>query len=251
MGYYGSLCTQMYELDKPNAPEEELSFYMSYAKCKDMKILEPMCGSGRFLIPFAEQGFHIDGFDISKEMLEVCRSKCDKMGLDANLQNVGIEYFSTDEKYDLIILPGGSFTLLVDEDVVSSSLTKFKNILGSEGTLLLEILTPAAKVDKNEDWFISNRKVREDGKLIIESSKSDYDEQKKVILFPLKYELYDGDNLLESEHMDLYIRLYEFAEIEELLRNSGFKNIRAVKAYNQSELPAMEDETMIFECRVW
>ncbi|MHB1393939.1 MAG: class I SAM-dependent methyltransferase [Clostridia bacterium] len=151
MGYYGSLCTQMYELDKPYAPEEELSFYMSYAKCKDMKILEPMCGSGRFFLPFVEQGFHIDGFDISKDMLEVCRAKCDKKGLGANLQNVSMEGFSTDEKYDLIMMPGGSFTLLIDDGVVSSSLTKLRDILRPEGTLLIEVLTPVAKVDKSDN----------------------------------------------------------------------------------------------------
>jgi len=249
MSYYGSLCTQMYELDKPNAPEEELAFYMSYAKGKDIKILEPMCGSGRFLLPFAEQGFHIDGFDISKDMLEVCREKCEKRGLKVNLLNVSMEDFSTDEEYDLIMLPGGSFTVLIEDGIVTSSLNKFKSMLAPGGTLLIEALTPIVKVDKSDVWVISNRKVREDGKLIIESSKSDYDEQKKVILFPLKYELFDGDNLLESEYMDLQIRLYEIDEIEELIRNSGFENVRAIKAYNRNEVPTKEDDTVIFECR--
>ncbi|MHB1393938.1 MAG: hypothetical protein ACYCYE_12865 [Clostridia bacterium] len=69
-------------------------------------------------------------------------------------------------------------------------------------------------------------------------------------MFPLKYELYDGNDLLESEYMDLHIRLYEIAEIEELLRNSGFENVRAIKAYNHNEVPAIEDDTVIFECRV-
>ena len=44
--YYGSLCSDMYE------------------------ILHPLCGSGRFLIPFLERGFDIYGIDLSKEMLD-------------------------------------------------------------------------------------------------------------------------------------------------------------------------------------
>ncbi len=56
--YYGSLCTEMYEILHRQAPKEELDFYVSYAK-KEQKILEALCGSGRFLVPFMKQGFDI------------------------------------------------------------------------------------------------------------------------------------------------------------------------------------------------
>ena len=59
--YYGSLCTEMYEILHEQAPQDELDFYLSYAE-KGKKILEPLCGSGRFLIPFLERGFDI--FDV-------------------------------------------------------------------------------------------------------------------------------------------------------------------------------------------
>lgn len=49
--YYGSLCTEMYELLHEKAPLDELNFYLSYAE-KGKKILEPPCGTGRFLVPF-------------------------------------------------------------------------------------------------------------------------------------------------------------------------------------------------------
>ena len=53
--YYGSLCAEMYEILHKTAPREELDFYLSYAE-KEKKILEPLCGSGRFLVPFMERG---------------------------------------------------------------------------------------------------------------------------------------------------------------------------------------------------
>ena len=67
--YYGSLCTEMYEILHKVAPNDELRFYLSYAK-KGQKILEPLCGSGRFLVPFLEYGFDICGMDLSDEMLK-------------------------------------------------------------------------------------------------------------------------------------------------------------------------------------
>ena len=51
--YYGNLCTEMYEILHAEAPQDELNFYLSYAE-KGKKILEPLCGSGRFLGPFVE-----------------------------------------------------------------------------------------------------------------------------------------------------------------------------------------------------
>ena len=56
------LCTEMYEILHETASANELQFYLSYAE-KGMKILEPMCGSGRFLITILESGFVISGID--------------------------------------------------------------------------------------------------------------------------------------------------------------------------------------------
>ena len=55
--YYGSLCTEMYEKLHEKAPEDELEFYLSYA-APGMRILEPLCGSGRFLVPFEQAGLY-------------------------------------------------------------------------------------------------------------------------------------------------------------------------------------------------
>ena len=68
--YYGSLCSDMYEILHKQAPQDELNFYLSYAE-KGKKILEPLYGSGRFLIPFLERGFDIYGIDLSKEIIYI------------------------------------------------------------------------------------------------------------------------------------------------------------------------------------
>ena len=72
--YYGSLCTEMYEILHKKAPQDELDFFLSYAK-KEQKILEPLCGSGRFFVPFYRAGYDISGMDLSSEMLEKLKQK--------------------------------------------------------------------------------------------------------------------------------------------------------------------------------
>ena len=86
--YYGSLCTELYEILHKDAPEDELNFYLSYAK-QGMKILEPLCGSGRFFIPFMERQLNIFGVDLSKEMLQkLIEKQPDAKVVQANLLNI-------------------------------------------------------------------------------------------------------------------------------------------------------------------
>ena len=58
MSAYGSLCTEFYDLDKPSAPADALAFYVARARKVGGRILEPMCGSGRFLLPMSLYRVH-------------------------------------------------------------------------------------------------------------------------------------------------------------------------------------------------
>ena len=82
---YLDLCTQVYEISKPTAPEDALAFYKSYADEASGAILEPMCGTGRFLLPLAKDGYKIEGSDVSEHMLDVLRSKAKQMSLKVNI----------------------------------------------------------------------------------------------------------------------------------------------------------------------
>jgi hypothetical protein len=61
MNSYQKLCTEFYDIDKPSAPSDALNFFLHYAEKANGPILEPMSGSGRFLIPLLERQFDIDG----------------------------------------------------------------------------------------------------------------------------------------------------------------------------------------------
>ncbi|MFO7787927.1 MAG: class I SAM-dependent methyltransferase [Halospina sp.] len=76
MNSYGKLSTAFYDLDKPYPPPDALAFYTHYARAAGSPILEPMCGSGRFLIPLMQEGFKITGVDASYDMLSgsACRA---------------------------------------------------------------------------------------------------------------------------------------------------------------------------------
>ena len=126
--YYGSLCTEMYEILHKEAPQEELEFYLSYAE-KEMSILEPLCGSGRFFVPFLKRGFYIKGIDNSQEMLE----KLLKKAPAAPIVQSDIEDYPTEECFDYIFISSGSVSLFTDRQSCISILSKMKALLKKDG----------------------------------------------------------------------------------------------------------------------
>ena len=221
--YYGELCTKVYESDKTIAGEKELEFYLSFVKDKTMKVLEPMCGNGRMLIPFMEKGVDIEGFDISEEMLKVCRQKAAQLNLTPTVFCKKIEDFKSDKKFDLILIPFGSFSLLPDE-LADRGLDNLKAVLKGEGKILLTTITRYNGIEDVSEWVETNKKYFEH-ETIVEYKKVHFDETNNLLKMQLKYESFLGDKLEKTEIMDFPMRLYNPGEFESILKGKGFQNI--------------------------
>ncbi|WP_426940528.1 class I SAM-dependent methyltransferase [Bacillus mycoides] len=221
--YYGELCTKIYESDKSIAAGKELDFYLSFAKDKNIHVLEPMCGNGRMLIPFMQNGVNIEGFDISKDMLKVCKDKAEKLNLKPVVSQGRIEEYHSDKKYDLIMIPIGSFSLLPN-NLVDNSLQNMKNNLKENGKLLLTIVQGGSETEQILDWIETNRKEI-NNELIVEYRKVSYDKAQKLLNIILKYEIIHDEKIKETEIMDFPIRLYDLKEFENILITNGFSQI--------------------------
>ena len=121
---YGNLCVEMYEILHREAPSDELNFYLSYAQA-GKKILEPLCGSGRFLVPFAQKGLDIFGVDSSREMLDKLQAKYPA----AKFAFSTIENFQTEDKFDYIFITSGSMSLFTDMRECKKIVGKIKALL--------------------------------------------------------------------------------------------------------------------------
>nr|WP_154892392.1 class I SAM-dependent methyltransferase [Paenibacillus xylanexedens] len=221
--YYGELCTKIYESDKSLAEGRELDFYLSFVDRTDMRVLEPMCGNGRMLIPFMQRGIQIEGFDISEDMLKVCREKGDRFNLKPHVYYQKIEDFVSSEQFDLIMIPFGSFSLLPNE-LVNQSLANLQSALKAEGKLLLTIMLKGNNVEEIPEWRETDRKVV-NHELIVLSKKVQYRKEQSMLVTELKYELVKDDKIEKTEVMNFPLRLYEMKEFESILRTNGFQHI--------------------------
>lgn len=115
-----------------------------------MRILEPLCGSGRFLEPFLERGFAISGMDLSEEMLAKLKQKAP----GAKVIQTDIVKYSAGEKFDYIFIPSGSISLFTDMNMCKSILKKMKELLAPGGKFVFTLLIPSLT---NVPWTVNTK----------------------------------------------------------------------------------------------
>lgn len=244
--YYGSLCTEMYEILHENAPQDELEFYLSYAK-KGEKILEALCGSGRFLVPFMNRGFNISGMDLSAEML----SKLKQKAPNAKVIQADILEYSSQEQYDYIFISSGSVSLFTNIELCTRILEKLKRMLVPNGKFVFAVDTVANKCANDDDYKVTASVKTKEGSELILKSKNYYDEQSQTQFSPGIYELYnDEGELLQKENMDFQTHLYKFGEMEQYLKEVGFTNVKTYSSFSKKNAVDEKCEMFLFECSI-
>src|SRR5262249_24278577 len=136
---YKSLCTEFDDLDKRHAPPDAIHYYLARAGEAKGRIVEPMCGTGRFLIPLLENGYDVTGFDNSPHMLQVCKNKCREKRLSPSLLEASFENFHSTELFQLAFIPNGSFCLLTDLNQARFALKIIFENLAAGGKFIFEI----------------------------------------------------------------------------------------------------------------
>lgn len=235
----------MYEILHEQAPQDELDFYLSYAE-KGKRILEPLCGSGRFLIPFLEHGFDISGMDLSEEMLTKLKQKAPR----AKAIQADIIDYAAQEQFDYIFIPSGSISLFTDMSMCQEVLRKMKELLAPGGKFVFAVDTVFDRREDNGDYKVDVSVKTKEGYDLILKAKHHYDESSQTQYSPSVYELRNDKGVLQRESMDFQTHLYRFGEMDEYLKNCGLKDIAVYCNYQKD--PAVNDqcEMFVYECSV-
>ena len=250
MNSYLKLCTALYDIDKPQAPVEALAFYRRCAQAARGPILEPRCGSGRFLVPLRESGFEVDGIDASPQMLGACRTRCQERGLSPTLYQQYLHQLDVPRQYGLIFIAAGSFSLLIDPDEIRLSLQKLRAALLPAGKLVLEV--ERLKADqRSHDWpWCAGKWVeRPDRARIISSWMGRYDAERRISYSKGRYDLVKDEQVLETEVEDFNLRFYSADEFSTVLHAAGFEGVKLLDDYGKGTSEPGED-TFLFEARV-
>ena len=233
---YGRLSTLYYDLSKPFPPKVEFDFYLRELQSTKGKVLEPMCGSGRFLRPLAAQGIKIEGFDKSPQMIQACISHLLESKLAAEVFHSDFRAYSPHTKYGVVLIPSGSFGLLKDAEEQRIALEKILSWLETDGFLIMDIETPAA-LPMSGKWQGKAYSLGEGCEITISgnclTTRSGY---KNEII----YKLLSNGEILEEEQEDFEMNLTSHENVLKLLVDVGFSRIETFPPFdptrNVSEL---------------
>ena len=247
MEMYQSLCVQYYDIDKPTAPEDSFQFYLQYVKEANGPILEPMSGSGRFLIPFMQLGYDVDGIDASSSMNKACLENAEKYNLLPNVFEQYLNELNLPRKYNLVIIPAGSIGLITDDETLKDSFKKINEHMVPGAKLVFEVDTVEYKPTDFHSVTGSIRERADGAKIYMTKFADSYDENTNVMRSIHKYELFKDGKLLDSELEDFRVKLFKKESILQLLEECGFTNIKTYNLYEkvESENDAME---IVIEC---
>lgn len=248
---YRKLSQEVYDLTKPEPPDFVWPFYLGYAERTNGPVLEPMCGSGRYLLPLLEAGFDVDGIDASPEMLAACQARCAAQGFAPGLYEQFLDGLQLPRRYSLVFIPAASFGLVTEMEAIKKSLRGIYGAMRPGGVFVLEIETIQNKPSNIGQWW-GYTVERPDGSLIIVSGFDRfYDETQQVGSSLVKYESVHEGKVTESEVEVHDFRLYVPDAFAALLREVGFVDIRCLKCWGEyaERDPDPDDPRVVFECR--
>lgn len=241
--YYRNLSSELYDIDKyVGVSFGDVEYYSERLSSCTGHILEPGVGTGRILIPLLEQGLKVDGFDVSDEMLKICRSNCEKRGLNPTIFEGKMESVSLDTEYEAIIVPTGTFLLLHQREDSLAALRNFYNHLSDGGRLIIDIFLQTDLTVGNVST--SAWETSDDEMITLENKMVEVDYINQYTISHNRYEKWRNGELAQTELERFPLRWYGIEEFKTILEQIGFDDIVISADYKHGEYPTNETETI-------
>ncbi len=238
-----NLSDTVYDQTRPRPTEQALAFYRQAAERACGPLLEPMCGSGRYLLPLAQEGFGIWGFDSSESMLLRLKAKVSNQNLPITTWQSLVQDFECSERFGLIFIPSGSFGLVTQPEQVQMCLEKFYEHLQLDGVLLLEMDTPAG-LPALDIWRSST---------ICPTAGPEIGVQRLLTRDETDSAIYHSTTIYScgarTEQESFSLRIYQPENFIELLREAGFREIAVYAAFDKEQRPNHTTASIVYECK--
>ena len=236
MSAYGPLCTEFYDCDKPFAPSDAVEYYLQRAVAAGGPVLEPMCGSGRFLLPLLNSGIEIEGVDESSAMLEACRHHAARQRLTPVLYEQSVEALVLPRRYRMAFVPSGSIGLL-ECDGLKNALSSVRQYLEPGAPLLLELAIFGDGSDGEGSADPRVVQIDEETRIVYRCNAR-LPEERDSIHYDGHYEKWRNAELLAVEEESLVLWKHETAAFLQVLHHCGYVRAHIVEGTPYASLQA-------------
>ncbi len=234
--YVNPELAELYDLDSPWSPDRD--FYLSQAGPPPQSILDLGCGTGLICNAYAELGHGVTGVDPAPAMLEIARRK--PCGAQIEWVEATAQTFRSDKRFDLIIMTGHAFQVLLEDADVRAAFETMRIHLKPEGKCVFESRNRAI------DWA-----VEWSGEFSLETPQAAVRESWRVfpmtndrLKFESVYSFPDKTLISKSE-----LRFMSQAEIEAQLKAAGLRAESLFGDWDGALFDQKSSKEMIFTVR--
>jgi len=240
------------------ATPEELAYFRAAIQKFGEPALDLACGTGRILFPLLDEGFDVDGSDISADMIALASLESKKRGVTPRLTVQPMHELDLGRVYRTIYMCG-SFGLGGRRDYDRAALQRAYAHLEPGGALLItQQGVPYGDDEKGwAEWLPGhrdhipgewpakgNRRAAADGDEIeLLSRVAELDPFEQRITQEMRVRLWHQGQVVKEEEYSLRINLYFPQEILLMLDDAGFREVAVEAGYTGR--PATADDAWL------
>lgn len=207
----------------PAQTEQEAKFIAKLLQLQPAATIGDVpCGNGRLLIELAKQGFQTRGIDISQELITAAKSSASDAGVSVEVHVGDMKELEWSNELDGAYCFGNSFAYFEDEGNLQF-LSAVYGALKSNARFILQTNVIAESIltkPLSRTWY-------ELGDILFLHSAR-YEPENSALISD--YRLSRGRQI---ERKSAVYRIYTVREIFALLREIGFRNLRAIGNFNE------------------
>lgn len=232
--HYGNpKLARLYDLDSGWSNERD--FYVALAGNTKKNILDLGCGTGLICNRLAELGHNVTGIDPAAIMLEQAKNK--PYGNQINWVCSTAQDFKSENKFDLIIMTGNAFQVLLEEKDLSALFKNVKRHLKPDGVFAFETRNP--QLDWPSIWNYADQLETPEGTVL--ESRRFLSLENDRMKFELLYEFPDQTMVSQSE-----LRFWHQEEIGKQVQAADLFVDRLLGDWDGKPLDPARSKEMVF-----
>jgi len=222
----------------------EIGLMAEFLKTHPGRALEIGCGSGRLILPLVETGLEVEGLELSRDMLELCRKRADETGLEVTLHEGDMSVWKPVGLYDSLLVP--AFTLQLSDDPLAT-LNHWRGFLKTGGGLYLTMFVPFAEIEGDlpeNEWYPDHEATLADGQKAKLESRHRLDMKSQLLHREHRYFLSGKESRQHRSKQTLH--WYSYRQISRMLELAGFRISNAFTDFDPSQ-PVVDPDSADFD----
>ncbi len=211
----------LYDLVHEKPPDgKHVAFYERQIDRFGQPVLELACGTGNYLVTFAEKHVDVAGLDNSPEMLGAAEKRSKSKKVESNLINADMRDFDLGQIFRLIFVAGNSFQHLNTKTDIESALACVRRHMDADSRFIAEVCNPSVALlsrDPATRFFVGEYKTDEGWVVIHENVLYDPATQINHIRWH-----YKNQYMKEERTVEFTMRQFFPQELDYLFESNGF-----------------------------